>query len=105
MKVIIVGKAYKADVEYLHGSGSVLVGHYVKEAGVELHYYDTHTGDYYQSDVPAVYLLAHNFGKISEENTTNSVRILAESIVVDPWRQYEDENCTVIHYGNTRKLK
>ena len=102
MKVIIVGKAYKVDVEYEHGSGSILVGHYVKEAGVELHYYDTHTGDYYQSDEPAVYLLAHNFGKISEENTTNSVRILAGSVVIDPWRQYKNENCTVIHFGNTR---
>jgi len=102
MKCIIVGKAYKVDVEYEHGSGSILVGHYVQEAGVELHYYDTHTGDYYQSDVPAVYLLAHNFGKISEENTTNSVRIPDGSIVIDPWRQYENMNCTVIHFGNTR---
>ena len=102
MKVIIVGKAYKVDVEYEHGSGSILVGHYIEEQGVELHYYDVHTGDYYQSDVPAVYLLAHNFGKISEENTTNSVRILDGSVVIDPWRQYENENCTVIHFGNTR---
>ena len=102
MKVIIVGKAYKADVGYEHGSGSILVGHYIEEAGVELHYYDTHTGDYYQSDVPAVYLLAHNFGKISEENTTNSVRIPYRSVVIDPWRQYQNDNCTVIHFGNTR---
>ena len=102
MKCIIVGKAYKADVEYIQGSGSILVGHYVTEEGVELHYYDTHTDNYYQSDVPSVYLLAHNFGKISEQNTTNSVRIPDGSIVIDPWRQYENENCTVIHFGNTR---
>ena len=24
------------------------------------------------------------------------------SIVVDPWRTYENSNVTVIHYGNTR---
>ena len=102
MKVIIVGKAYKVDVGYEHGSGSILVGHYIEEQGVELHYYDTNTGDLYQSDVPAVYLMAHNFGKISEKNTTSSVRIPYRSVVIDPWRQYENENCTVIHFGNTR---
>ena len=102
MKVIIVGKAYKVDAEYIQGSGSILVAHYVKEEGVELHYYDTHTGDLYQSDAPAVYLLAHNFGKISEQNTTNSVIIPDGSVVIDPWRQYQNENCTVIHFGNTR---
>jgi len=105
MECIIVGKAYKVDVGYIQGSGSVLVGHYVEEQGVHLHYYDIHTGDegdLYQSDKPAVYLLAHNFGKISEKNTTNSVIIPDGSVVIDPWRQYQNENCTVIHFGNTR---
>ncbi len=105
MECIIVGKAYKADVGYIQGSGSVLVGHYIEEQGVHLHYYDIHTGDegdLYQSDKPAVYLLAHNFGKISEQNTTNSVIIPDGSVVIDPWRQYQNENCTVIHFGNTR---
>ena len=42
------------------------------------------------------------FGKISEKNTTSSVIIPDDSVVIDPWRQYENENCTVIHFGNTR---
>jgi len=105
MDVIIVGKAYKADVEYIHGSGSLLVGHYIEQDGVVLNYYDIHTGDLYQSEVPAVYLLAHNFGKISPQNTTNSVIIPDGSVVIDPWRQYVNDNCTVIHFGNTRTLQ
>ena len=45
MPIIIVGKAYKPLVEYEAGSASMLVGHYITEAGYDLHYYDEKTGD------------------------------------------------------------
>ena len=38
--VIIVGLAYKPNVKYVDGSYSMLVGHYVKEAGQKLFYHD-----------------------------------------------------------------
>ena len=43
--IVIVGKAYKPLVAYETGSSSMLVGHYIKEAGFDVHYYDEQTGD------------------------------------------------------------
>ena len=43
--VVIVGKAYKPHVPYEAGSYSILVGHYVKEFGVNVYYDDDYTGD------------------------------------------------------------
>ena len=45
LPVIIIGKAYKPHVEYEAGSYSILVGHYVKELGVDVYYDDEYTGD------------------------------------------------------------
>ena len=130
MPVIIVGKAYKPLVEYEAGSSSMLVGHYVEQAGVNLYYFDEKTGDIPPQsilDKPAVYLLAHNPGitygdqldtvpgwydqhratdcddaLVSTGNGTELV--FAEgSTVIDPWRKTPNiEGVEVIHYGNTR---
>ncbi len=65
MPIVIVGKAYKPLVPYETGSSSMLVGHYIKQAGFELHYFDEQTDDMPPQEVldkPAVYLLAHNPG-------------------------------------------
>jgi UDPglucose 6-dehydrogenase len=130
MPVIIVGKAYKPLVPYETGSSSMLVGHYIKEAGYELHYYDEQTGDMPTQEVldnPAVYLLAHNPGITygeqldtvpnwyGEHTTTgeeasfittgngSELKFAQNSIVVDPWRKTPDiDGVNVIHYGNTR---
>ena len=131
--IIIVGKAYKPLVEYETGSSSMLVGHYIEEAGYELHYYDEQTGDMPPQEVlnnPAVYLLAHNPGitygdqldtvpgwyngehSVTDCDTALTVAtgngtelgFAPESIIVDPWRKTPDiDGVTVIHYGNTRK--
>ena len=112
LPIIIHGKAYKPDVEYCIGSYSTLVGHYVKEAGVSVHYVDPLADD--PADVvqsiagPAVYLWAHN-RKITyeytgeQQDTKPYCHIAGGSIIIDPWRKLASANSIkVIHYGNTR---
>ena len=131
MPVVIVGKAYKPLVEYEAGSSSMLVGHYVEKAGVELYYYDEKTGDIPPQKVldnPAVYLLAHNpsitygdqldtvpgwYGdhKVTDCDTAlvstgngTELNFAVGSTVIDPWRKTPSINgVEVIHYGNTRR--
>jgi UDPglucose 6-dehydrogenase len=90
LPIIILGKSYKPDVEYLDGSSSILVGHYCTEQGIVPEYDQPHP-------YKAVYLLGH-MGKHHDYDFP------AGSIVVDVWRSYktDKEDVTVIHYGNTR---
>jgi UDPglucose 6-dehydrogenase len=107
MDVFIHGKAYKPDVEYSDGSYSLLVGHYCETLGYIPTYIDPLTGD----DIQACYgvvLLAHNRQITYEYRGANEIqklycKIEKGSIVVDPWRTFQSEDCKVIHYGNTRK--
>ena len=132
MPVVIVGKAYKPLVPYDAGSPSMLVGHYVEEAGVDLYYYDEVMGEIPPQDIldkPAVYLLAHNpeitygeqldfvKGWYDEHRVTGAdealtvatangteLKFAQGSIIVDPWRKLPPmEGVQVIHYGNTRQ--
>lgn len=129
--VVIVGKAYKPLVPYETGSSSMLVGHYVAQAGHSLYYYDEVIGEMPPAHVleqPAVYLLAHNpevtygaqldfvgnwYGdhRVTESDealtvaTANgsTLQFAPGSVVVDPWRKIpEIEGVRVVHYGNTR---
>ena len=131
MPVVIVGKAYKPLVPYEAGSSSMLVGHYVEEAGIKLYYYDEVVGEIPPQEVleqPAVYLIAHNpaitygeqldfvKGWYSEHRVTDCDEALTVatangselsfapgSVVVDPWRKIPDiPDVEVVHYGNTR---
>jgi len=131
MPVVIVGKAYKPLVPYEAGSSSMLVGHYVEEAGIKLYYYDEVVGEIPPQDIldqPAVYLIAHNpaitygeqldfvKGWYSEHRVTDCDEALTVatangselsfapgSVVVDPWRKIPDiPDVVVVHYGNTR---
>jgi len=97
--ITIVGKAYKPSVPYTNGSYSLLVGYYVNELGGTVNYYDIHTGDTdLKTNSTDVYLIGY-WEKYVEE-----LRFPDNSIVVDPWRQFDKSkhNGTVIHYGNTR---
>ena len=105
--IFIHGKAYKPDVPYTDGSYSVLIGHYVEKAGFDVKYIDPLTGDSFDPTEPGVFLLAHSAsttykytGKKHEEKLYCDIP--DGSIVVDPWRNYHNPKCTVIHYGNTR---
>jgi UDPglucose 6-dehydrogenase len=88
LPIVILGKSYKPDVDYLDGSSSILVGHYVEKCGKEVSY---------DIEIPktAIYLLAH-CGKFHDYPFPEG------SVIVDPWRSYESEINFVIHYGNTR---
>ena len=108
--VVIVGKAYKPHVPYEAGSYSILVGHYVKEFGVNVYYDDDYTGDKPPSDLgPAAYLLAHDpettfLGCLDPDPDKQGPNVFPEgSVIIDPWRKCPPINgCEVVHYGNTR---
>ena len=107
MPIVIHGKAYKPNVEYCDGSYSLLIGHYCEEQGVAPVYADPLTGDDYDPTDPCVFLLAHSasttYKYIGRENTDKLYCAIPNgSVVVDPWRNYSNKNCLVIHYGNTR---
>jgi UDPglucose 6-dehydrogenase len=114
LPVIIHGKAYKPDVPYCIGSYSTLVGHYVKERNVSLHYVDPLADDpanvVAQVDVPAVILLAHNravtygyTGQVTPDMFYFDIK--PGSVVVDPWRTIQEiKGSEVIPYGNTRQV-
>ena len=109
LPVIIIGKAYKPHVEYEAGSYSILVGHYVKELGVEVYFEDEYTGDQAPDVGAAAYLLAHDpettfLGCLDPDPDKQQKSIFPEgSVIIDPWRKCPDINgCKVIHYGNTR---
>jgi UDPglucose 6-dehydrogenase len=107
MPIVIHGKAYKPNVEYCDGSYSLLIGHYCEEQGVAPVYADPLTGDDYDPTDPCVFLLAHSasttYKYIGKENTDKLYCDIPNgSVVVDPWRNYSNKNCLVIHYGNTR---
>ena len=113
MPVVIHGKAYKPDVPYCIGSYSTLVGHYLKELGVEVKYIDPLADD--PTDVvdgisqPAVILWAHDrqitYEYTGEQSRTQAYCAIPKgSIIVDPWRKLTSaDGVEVIHYGNTRK--
>ena len=93
LPIVILGKAYKPDVDYEDGSSSILVGHYCSEAGIVPEY-----------DQPAPYKAVYLLGHMGKHHDYD---FPAGSIVVDPWRAFEakDDSIDVIHYGNTRLNK
>lgn len=114
LPIIIHGKAYKPDVPYCIGSYSTLIGHYIKERNVSLHYVDPLADDQVnvikEVNVPAIVLMAHNravtYGYTGEaQEDAFYFDIKPGSIIVDPWRKLSNiKDCEVIHYGNTRKV-
>jgi UDPglucose 6-dehydrogenase len=112
LPVYIHGKAYKPDVDYLEGSYSLLVGHYLEhDFGIVPTYVDPLTEASNPVNVKGVVLLAHNrritYGYAGENNEQEFYcDIDPGSVIIDPWRAYTttDTSVKVIHYGNTRKV-
>ncbi len=105
MKIYIHGKAYKPGVSYCEGSYSLLVGYYCEQMGYPPIYIDPMTEDNI-NQCYGVVLLAHS-AKTTYQYWRDCedvlyCEILPNSVVVDPWRAYKNENVKVIHYGNTR---
>jgi UDPglucose 6-dehydrogenase len=110
LPIIIMGKAYKPDVDYIDGSYSLLIGHYLEELGAEFSYCDPLTGDNIEGPVLGIAFLAHNrgitYGYSGEQAAQELyVEMATGSIIVDPWRTYpvDDARYRVVHYGNTRQ--
>ena len=97
LPVVIVGKAYKPGVEYLHGSGSVLLGHYLKELDIPFVYLDINTGDDPVLDYPACYVLMHNAqvtysdSPLKDSVISQKIAPMPGSVVVDIWRKSSRE--------------
>ena len=95
LPLVILGKSYKPDVDYVDGSSSILVGHYCESA------YGSRFKVTYDPIEPikAIYLLGH-IGKHHDYNFPEG------STIIDPWRQFDNPkkilNLNIIHYGNTR---
>jgi UDPglucose 6-dehydrogenase len=116
LSIIIHGKTYKPDVPYCIGSYSTLVGYYIKEQNVSVHYVDPLADDKVSVtdnvNVPAVVLMAHNrgitYGYTGESQEDNFYfDIKPGSVIVDPWRKIPKDMPgmkEVIHYGNTRPV-
>ena len=111
MPIYIHGKAYKPGVPYTDGSYSLLVGHYCAEYDFEPTYIDPLTGDDNRPEEPCVMLLAHSASttyKYMQEEGDDTDKLYCDipnnSVVVDPWRKYTNDNCEVRHYGNTRNV-
>ncbi len=107
MSIYIHGKAYKPKVPYTNGSYSLLVGYYCEKMGYDIRYIDPYTGDNNQPNEPSVFLLAHSpktTYKYAKGDSENEIycKIPKNSIIIDPWREYINEDCKVIYYGNTR---
>jgi UDPglucose 6-dehydrogenase len=97
-RITIVGKAYKPGVDYLNGSPSLLVGHYIQELGGEVHYYDKHTGDLdLREEWTDVYLIGY------WDDYVEKLVFPGHATTIDPWRRYNHNLGNTIHYGNTRK--
>ena len=110
LPVWIHGKAYKPGVDYLEGSYSLLVGHFLEhEFGVRPMYIDPLTEETNPKAVRGVILMAHNrqvtYGYAGEQKEQELYcTIEPGSVIIDPWRTYSttSDDIKVIHYGNTR---
>jgi UDPglucose 6-dehydrogenase len=111
MPVVICGKAYKPGVEYTTGSYSTLIGHYLNEMSIEYYYADPLVETEFDATngIQCVAFLAHNhnitYGYTgSRQEDQLYVKLLSNSIIVDPWRKFETDrdDINVIYYGNTR---
>lgn len=109
LPIYIMGKAYKPDVDFVDGSYSLLIGHYLESVQAKFYYIDPLTGDQPPFEgSPVIAFLAHNrnitYGYTGEQQEQELYCALeAGSVIVDPWRQYKtNKDYKVIHYGNTR---
>jgi len=86
--VVILGKLYKPGVVFIDRTYSLLVGHYINEAG----YYCFYDSDP-EMDGPLTYLLGHR-GEFF------NYKFREGSIIIDPWGELPNiENCEIIKYG------
>lgn len=102
LPIYIHGKSYKPGVPYEHGSYSLLIGYYLTALGYNYKYIDPLTGDMPVINGPGVFLLAHSVSTTYNEGLDKLyVQFPENSVILDPWRKYIDDNTNIIYYGKT----
>jgi UDPglucose 6-dehydrogenase len=85
LPIVILGKSYKPGVDYVEGSTTILTSYYVIEMGKDV--------DFDIIDKQAIYLLGHR-------GESHNVDFPQNSVILDVWREYKNNNLNVIYYGN-----
>jgi UDPglucose 6-dehydrogenase len=109
LEIYIHGKSYKPGVQYTEGSYSLLIGHYIEQAGYNVTYIDPLTENEI-FDVKGVILMAHhapttyNHSKlIGNKHQVFYCNILPGSVILDVWRTLTTDTipfgCNLIFYG------
>jgi UDPglucose 6-dehydrogenase len=81
LPIVIMGKSYKPNVEFVDGSYSLLIGGFIENI------------TYDNTEKPAVYLLGHR-------GVYNETKFPKGSVVLDPWR--ERKNKDTVYYGGRK---
>jgi UDPglucose 6-dehydrogenase len=84
LPIIILGKSYKPDVEYLEGSTTILTGYYVEQMGKSV--------EFDVEPKQGVYLLGHS-------NKYHDFSFPEGSVILDVWREYKNDTLKVYYYG------
>lgn len=97
LPVLIYGITYKSFVEYTDGSYSLLVKSFIDNKGYPCKVIDPNLKICEELNGPHAVLISYH------DNNLKSLGFPKSSIIVDPWRQFpNNENLKVIYYGNTR---
>jgi UDPglucose 6-dehydrogenase len=98
---VILGTGFKPGTDQEEGSPSILVGHYLEKKRKSV-FYTNSLANIEKGGGPYTYLIGHFGGFFNKYN------FYKNSIVVDPWREFQIENrndLIIYHYGNSRKQK
>lgn len=96
MPVTLYGITYKSFVPYTDGSYSLLIKHFIEETGQKCYVIDPNLGIVDITLKPSVIFISYHTPLL------HKMEFPEGSVIVDPWRQYNNEKYRVIHYGNTR---
>ena len=89
LPIVILGKSYKPDVEYLEGSTTILTSYYIEQLGKSV--------EFDVVDKDAIYLLGHY-------RKYNNFTFTKNSVILDVWREFKGE-CRVYYYGSKSNLE
>lgn len=84
LPIVLMGRAYKANVNLTIGSPALLLGYYLKESNTEFMSYDPYL-DKKAPDYPAIYFISTNHDQFLEFPFPEG------SVVIDPWGYIPDQ--------------
>ena len=98
MPITIYGITYKSFVPYTDGSYSLLIKHFIEETGQKCYVIDPNLGIMNVTFKPSIIFISYHTPRLENFEFPEG------SIIVDPWRKYNNEKYQVIYYGNTRSI-